>query len=49
MKYLVKMGEESKILSYKRPDMELVMVEIEQGFAISGEVENVGKDEEIEF
>lgn len=35
---------------YKRPDMELVAVEIERGFYLSGGgIEDVGKDEEIEF
>lgn len=35
--------------TYKRPDMEFVVVEIEQGFSLSGGIEDVGKDEEIEF
>lgn len=49
MRYLVKMGKRSKILNYERPDMEFVLVEAEQGFVISDEIENVDKDEEVEF
>lgn len=41
--------QKSKKAAYKRPDMEFVVVEIEQGFSLSGGIEDVGKDEEIEF
>ncbi len=34
---------------YKRPDIALVYVEVEQGFSLSGGIENVDKDDEIEF
>ncbi len=34
---------------YKCPDMELVAVKVERGFYLSGGIEDVGKDEEIEF
>lgn len=44
------MSREYKILDYKHPDMEFVIVEIEQGFSLSGGgIENIDKDEEIEF
>lgn len=43
------MNRERKISNYKHPDVEFVIVETEQGFLISGGIENIGKDEETEF
>lgn len=43
------MIRERKISNYKHPDMEFVIVETERGFSISDRIENIGKDEEIEF
>lgn len=35
--------------SYETPNVEMVELAIEKGFLISGELEDVGKDDEIEF
>lgn len=43
------MNRESKISNYMHPNLEFVIVDTEQGFLISGEIENIGKDEEVEF
>lgn len=34
---------------YQKPNIDTVAVYIEYGFSISGDVENVDKDEEVEF
>ena len=34
---------------YAAPEAEFVEIPVEMGFAVSGELELVGKDEEVEF
>jgi hypothetical protein len=34
---------------YVAPEAEFVEIPVEMGFAVSGELEEVGKDDEVEF
>ena len=34
---------------YLRPKVDFADIVVERGFAVSGEIEDVGKDDEVEF
>ena len=43
------MKKESKKWEYATPYAEFVEIPVEQGFAVTGNIEDVGKDDEVDF